>query len=287
MNQSEDLQKFFEFCRMIGSMTDHVQGGGGNCSYKDNEKMYIKASGTMMSLVDHNNMAIVNFKKVLKALARHSNPDNFDKEVSSLKQNENKPSIETGFHALLDKYVIHSHSVYVNTVACSKDFQGIINNLSIPIIWVEYSAPGIDLCKSISKSLSDIRKSLIIKPKIIFLQNHGLIVSSNSIDELIYSYSLVHEEIKRLVHFPNFSSILPPKEINPLTDKSKTLFPDQIVYKSIDNFESPAFIDTAKAYIYLNQTMGMNGLDPNFLSCDDVSRVDQLESEKYRKNLIK
>ena len=85
MNQSEDLQKFLEFSRKVGSMSDHVQGGGGNCSFKDLQKMHIKASGTMMSEIDENNMAIVDHKKVLKALTKHSNPDHFDLEISSLK----------------------------------------------------------------------------------------------------------------------------------------------------------------------------------------------------------
>ena len=69
------------------------------------------------------------------------------------KYNSLRPSIETGFHSLLKKYVIHSHSVYSNILACSKSFEDLTMNLfkKDKFIIIPYFAPGTILTRNILK----------------------------------------------------------------------------------------------------------------------------------------
>ena len=40
-----------------------------------------------------------------------------------------RPSVEVGFHAILKKYVIHTHSVYANIITCSMEGEALAEKL--------------------------------------------------------------------------------------------------------------------------------------------------------------
>ena len=126
MEENKHLENLIAMSHEIGSNNAYVQGGGGNTSVKiSDNKMAIKASGVQLKDMnfDHG-IAIVDFKKVN---SYHQNPDLAeDTYGETIKQfalnSEGRPSIETGFHALLGRYVIHSHSVFFNVLLCATFF---------------------------------------------------------------------------------------------------------------------------------------------------------------------
>jgi hypothetical protein len=82
--------------------------------------------------------------------------------------------METGFHSIIqDQFVIHSHSVYALILCCSKQGQKILKEIFPQSIWINYCNPGLGLTYEISKKLAKE------KSPIIFLQNHGLIITAN------------------------------------------------------------------------------------------------------------
>ncbi len=158
-NQLKNLEKI---SKEIGKHNDYVQGGGGNTSVKlDNEWMAIKASGYKLDQVTSNDgFAVINYKKVIEYMNDidfNSGIDYEKESVEFIRKNVLelkgikllRPSIEAGFHSILKKTVIHTHSVYSNIICCCKEGEGLLrkifNNTNIGFIWIPYIKPGFSL----------------------------------------------------------------------------------------------------------------------------------------------
>jgi rhamnose utilization protein RhaD (predicted bifunctional aldolase and dehydrogenase) len=226
--------------KYAGERFDLIQAGGGNASVKlNNEVMLIKASGYALSEVGQST-GIVKVKR----------NESLSTPILKLGLSDAlRPSIETFFHLILDKYVLHTHPIIVNAITCQKNWKTILLQLFPDSMQVEYHTPGIDLALAIQN------KGPL--PDVIFMQNHGLIIHgknkniviektetvllkiekhlgislehfkitnkiSNLIDEESYvSYLSQDETIKRLVHTNKQLLLAPP------------LSPDTAVYCGI------------------------------------------------------
>ncbi|MCT7606976.1 class II aldolase/adducin family protein [Aliarcobacter cryaerophilus] len=191
MNEIKDL---VEISKYAGERFDLVQAGGGNSSVKfDNDEMIIKASGFLLSDVNENsgyskvktsqisnivkNSEILNCKDKRE---RESITSNLVKIATIDKQN--RPSIETLLHSFLYKYTLHTHPIVVNMIVIQKNWKEILKVIfkEKSIAFVDYKTPGIELALELDKTLEDFKKI----PNIIFLQNHGLIITSKNKDEI-------------------------------------------------------------------------------------------------------
>jgi len=302
-----------------------VQAAGGNTSVKDSNSMLIKASGMRLSeirpnhgfvAVDHAKIATY-FNNGIESLEESKTAKQFVTDCI-LGDKTFLPSMETGFHAVLDKYVIHTHPIYLNAVLCSKDSKALMSTIfsEMDFTYVPYIAPGYFLSKHIAKS---------DKKSIIFLENHGLITHSNDQNQAIDLHLQVIEKIKS--HY-NFDSIVFSEiahfEGNIYTYKDtqgllknidstvfdKHLFPDQSVF--LDNkitFDSqqakPIFFDlqnqTIAYHIEKKQATAMHevllsvlwvlklqhaqNLQSTHLSSQDVATILGMDMEKYRQRL--
>ena len=103
------LTNLNKFCTFIGNDPYLVQGAGGNVSYKDDNIMWIKASGTCIGDAEKKKIFIpVNLQEMKDAFSK----DIFDIKVNAINTTNLKPSIETAFHALMrHKYTVHIHSI--------------------------------------------------------------------------------------------------------------------------------------------------------------------------------
>jgi rhamnose utilization protein RhaD (predicted bifunctional aldolase and dehydrogenase) len=82
-----------------------VQGGGGNTSIKDGQKLWVKASGTWLSRAGGENIFLdVDIPVVLERTRLGI------EDLSDLGKNGMRPSIETPLHALMpQRVVLHLH----------------------------------------------------------------------------------------------------------------------------------------------------------------------------------
>ncbi|MGB8226555.1 MAG: class II aldolase/adducin family protein, partial [Sedimentisphaerales bacterium] len=107
-------------------------------------------------------------------------------------------SIETNLHAFLDKYVIHLHPIMVCAFLIAKNGKAELGKLFADMkpapLWVGYAKPGYPLAKKISKLTIQYRKRYRQRPKILFLERHGLFVCAATAKEAI---KLVEQVIKR------------------------------------------------------------------------------------------
>ena len=186
----KEITKFIDISKYAGERFDLIQAGGGNSSVKlDNGQMIIKASGYLLSdMGESTGYSKVKTGQIVNILKNKTITSEVDQRMrenltSTLVyeaniDKRNRPSIETLLHSLLYKYTLHTHPVVVNMIVIQKQWRELL--LSIfkddEIALVSYHTPGIDLAIELDKVLQTFDDT----PKIIFLQNHGLIVTSEN-----------------------------------------------------------------------------------------------------------
>lgn len=336
----DELKKIIDISRDIGQCLDLVQGAGGNFSIKiDKRKMLIKASGLRMSEISENNgLVAVDYGKISKYYddfkpfsASELNSIDFINScvLEKIGSEKYKPSIETGFHALLGKYVIHTHSVYANIIACALNGESLLEKIfqdfGIDIIWLSYSNPGLQLALCVKEAVDKYKSKYNKIPEAILMQNHGLIVSGNNLNGVFKLHNEIQETIKaRLNLGDNFPKIKISEtrggfesQTRYLKDFIKNnyfsienfskniLFPDQAVfcnsigekilineatgdifYKASQK-EALAIEENLTAWAHIVNCAKNRGLNLNFISQDNINYISNMESEKYRQQLLR
>ncbi len=90
-----------------------------------------------------------------------------------------RPSMETGFHLLLERVVLHTHPVYLNAFTCSQDGRAAFEDAAgVAVAWVPYATPGYPLAKVVAESCVEFRAAHGRPPGRIVLENHGLITTA-------------------------------------------------------------------------------------------------------------
>ena len=182
--------------RYAGSRFDLAQANGGNSSVKtEGDLMYVKASGCSLADVDRSRgYAQVSYKKIAEILndeklINNAEPKKRDELLlrvvnEAVFSGQERPSIEVFLHSILDTYALHVHPVVVNTVTCQKSWSGTLRDIFNDAALVAYKTPGVELAMELKKAVEEFTQKTAAKPKIIFLQNHGLIVTSDKFDDI-------------------------------------------------------------------------------------------------------
>lgn len=207
------IKELIDISQYAGNRVDYTQGGGGNTSVKiDDQQMIIKASGFKLKDITEN-QGFVNLKypliqSFIRDIEDINNPEleaqnkNILKEaIIPIKDKETlRPSVEAGFHAILDKYVIHTHAVYANLMTCATNRKELIETIfkekDFSYIVIPYVDPGLPLSYVIERAIKSYIAMHHEKPEVIFLVNHGLIVTSNDVERVKYLHTTVNERIR-------------------------------------------------------------------------------------------
>lgn len=195
MSYRDALNALVKMSAYAGGRFDLVQAGGGNTSVKLGNRMYIKASGYLLSELTHDKgytgvkidevLSILEDKEVLNTSNKKEKDSIASKRLQSAMIMEGpRPSIETYLHALLYKYTLHVHSISVNLFTSHKNWLQKMKELDNKALCVQYKTPGIELGIELKKQLKVYKKKHGVIPQVIFLQNHGMIISSDSIEEI-------------------------------------------------------------------------------------------------------
>lgn len=289
----KEINNLVNLSKKIGSYPEFVQGGGGNISVKINQNlMAIKASGYLLKDVKYDDgFSFVNNQNIADYLKNKTSPktteSDFDSFIIANKIHLDgypnlKPSIETGFHSILpQKYIIHTHSVYVNILCCSKEGENIVKKLFPDAFWVQYANPGKEITLEITRSIDNISS-------LYFMQNHGIIVCSENAEDAYNLHKFVNDKIISHFNIDNGYNFKDNYNFDFKDYRDAVLFPDQIVYlMSKDLQKTNAGIETLYAYHYILNNIKNLNLTANFISQKDINYIENMESEKYRKNLTK
>lgn len=196
MDELDLTNKFISLSRYAGSRFDLLQAGGGNSSVKlDHRRMLVKASGYHLSEVESGKgYAVVDYPDVASLLGtpaqwqdddKHQRDANVSRLVEmSTRSSGVRASIEVFLHAVLGRFVLHSHPIAVNIIASQNNWAKNFTALFPDALCVPYRTPGIELGVELDEQVREFFSSHGYSPAIIFLQNHGLIVSAETAEEV-------------------------------------------------------------------------------------------------------
>lgn len=169
-----------------------VQGGGGNGSVKssDGKTMWIKASGYRMAEVSSERgfarvsvqaMNEITRSPELAAMTTERAHVECVRLTNALADGGPRPSMETGFHALMGRVTLHTHCVPINAFACCESGRELLQSaIDEPFLWVPYITPGYVLSNAIDALLEQASEA-----RAIVLANHGFIATGGTVEEVL------------------------------------------------------------------------------------------------------
>lgn len=168
------------YCAAIGSDPLLVQGAGGNVSWKDEETLWVKASGTWLVDAASNDIFVpVNLRHLHEAIDQND----FGVTPTLCGDSKLRPSIETLLHALMPhRVVVHLHAVEILARLVRDEFEADIQSrLDATIKWVsvDYHKPGAALAEAISLALHQRPDA-----NVVFLKNHGVVMGGADVGEV-------------------------------------------------------------------------------------------------------
>lgn len=292
-NLYKEINSLIKISKYAGERFDLVQSAGGNSSIKlKNGTMLIKSSGVTLSDLNFNfGFTKVNNKKIKlilnnKQILKIKNKKKKEFLAQKLLKRANlekksKPSIEVFLHSLLNKITLHTHPICVNNVVCSpnwkKNLNKIFNNNNY--LFVKYKSPGIELALELKKEVEKYFSINKFLPKIIFLQNHGLIITDGTTKKVIELTNYITLAIERFIK-TDYSIYRLTNKISNLvrkTYKDKNL----ISYLSEDKIINDKVLN--KKFLFSKptcpDTFVFNGIKP----CKLKNLHDELSLKKFKK----
>ena len=202
----DKLESLVKISRYYGTNPAYAIAGGGNTSYKNSEKLHIKASGVSLADIDTDGFVVMS-RELLNLIGDRiysEDPVQREEEVKQDLKNaiicpaHLRPSVETSLHNLIDySYIIHTHPTMVNALMCAKDAKAEVEaRFGSEAIYMEYTDPGYILFKKLQARIHAYKQEFRSAPMIIFLQNHGIFVGANSAREVKAIYDSVESRIR-------------------------------------------------------------------------------------------
>ncbi len=202
----KEIADLIEISRFYGGQKDYTLGGGGNTSFKDEKHLYVKASGFSLGDISEEGFAVLERKKLSGIMKRHYSPDAQQREkevmtdlMDSLVEGQIKqrPSVEASLHDIIPfAFVVHTHPHLINALLCSNEVEFYVRDLfGDQALYVPYTDPGYILSKTVLDYLEKYQSEKARVPHIIFLQNHGVFVGADTINEIKTQYKSIQDKI--------------------------------------------------------------------------------------------
>lgn len=173
---SSELASLVHLSSQIGHDLNLVQAGGGNTSLKDGDLLWIKASGKwMVNAAEEDIFVPVPLAEIKRKL--ETGDEKFP-EYATASGALLRPSVETTMHAVLPhRVVIHVHSVATIAWAAQAGGESRVGKHlgGLRWSWIPYIHPGVPLALR-------IREGLALRPDVLILGNHGLVVGGDDCD---------------------------------------------------------------------------------------------------------
>jgi rhamnose utilization protein RhaD (predicted bifunctional aldolase and dehydrogenase) len=169
-----------DFCARIGADPLLVQGAGGNVSWKTEDTLWIKASGTWLKDARAKDIFVpVDLSHLRAALAA----GRYDATPRTLSSGGLRPSIETVLHALLPQpVVVHIHAIHALAWMVRPDPWPAIA-AKLPPRWqpcyVPYRKPGAELAAVVRDVVAGHPGT-----QLVFMGNHGIVMAGDSLSQV-------------------------------------------------------------------------------------------------------
>ena len=213
------LENLVEFSNRYGKRNDLVLAGGGNTSAKDDEVRYVKGSGFSLAEIKADGFVKMDRKKLAEIFDKKYPENDKEREAAALAdlmdarfetELSKRPSVETTLHGLFPQsYVLHLHPTLVNGLTCGKDGEKIAEKLfGNDALWIGLCKPGYILAKLCKDKMDEYKSKYSKDVSVLILQNHGLFVAANDVDELDRLLNIVLDKLnEEVIRQPDISSV--------------------------------------------------------------------------------
>lgn len=276
-----EFQRLKSFCTHVGQNPLLVQGAGGNASWKSENVVWIKASGTWLAAASSQNIFLP-IKRPSGLLDAIANSRSY--EFDLLDSAHGRPSIETVLHCVLQqRFVLHLHAINPLALLIREDAESVIAQRlvgKLPYVFVPYAKPGHELGREVVSRLVAAGPSC----NVLLLANHGIVIAGETVDEINANLDLLcaacapeNTYEPRLLSVPNSSLNLNGTSYDPvsarqlhslatdnrlfdLTTRHWALYPDHVVFLGP---RAPVFESVAHA------TQGISSIKAPFVFIRD------------------
>ncbi len=222
-----EIKELIEISRFYGADKEYVIAGGGNTSYKDENTIWVKASGQALAELTEEGLVTLSREK-LREISEKKYPEDPILREDQVKTDlyncitghsaNKRPSVETSLHDLIRySYVVHLHPTLINGILCCRNARNISARLfGDKALFLPYTDPGYILFKTLESEISVYREKHSTDPKIIFLENHGVFVAADTTSEIKDIYKNIIKSVEKEIPRVDKIENLP---YNPVMDK--------------------------------------------------------------------
>lgn len=253
----KELLALEEMSNRYGSDSKYVLAGGGNTSFKTEDTLYVKGSGTSLATIKAEDFVNMH-RPSLSAMWDKKYPEcEAERErivladmMEARKEGENRrPSVETLLHDLFpQKYVLHVHPAAVNGMTCGKNGKEVSKELFPESVWVDACRPGYILASLCREKLVDYKKATGKDADLLFLQNHGVFFAADSVEGIDALAQSVMEKLDSYIRNSKKSAI--DRLGSLLSEITGYTFTDFVSGEGIDSFDPTRNSPTPDHIVY-------------------------------------
>ncbi len=200
-----NIQDLINVSRFFGTNPLYIIAGGGNTSYKNEDKVWIKASGSSLASIEEDGFVCLSRAGLKEISKKNYSKDSSTREEevkadlhnAILYPKEKRPSVETSLHEIMAyPFVVHTHPTLVNALMCSVNAKQLCGELfGQDVLFVEYTDPGYILFKKVMDKIEAFTSKKGFSPKVIFLENHGIFVAGDTTEEIKAAYENISKRL--------------------------------------------------------------------------------------------
>lgn len=210
----------------------------GNTSCRAGDNFWVKASGTSLSEITGDQFVQCRSSALLDCFGSQLQDEDVSKAlmasvVRPFDSIQLRPSVEAFMHAWLlsipkVNFVAHTHPTAIISLVCSPDaivlckrrfFPDEVVCCGVATAWVPYVDPGLPLAEKIEDSVSKFIQDYGDFPKVIWLQNHGVITLGKSAMEA-ESAMLMNVKVARAILLAGGIPSVEKEKILPLSNQA-------------------------------------------------------------------
>jgi len=197
------LRELVLMSNKYGVNSDFVLAGGGNTSYKTDDFLYIKSSGTSLATITENGFVKMNRALLAEIMQKKYPADDTEREkfvlsdLMNARAGEGRPSVETSLHDMLEyKFVLHVHPAIINGITCADKGKTYAKKHFPSAAWADSTKAGYILAKETKRVIDEYIKNYGKHPNVIFVENHGVFFAADTLKDLDRTVSEVMNTLK-------------------------------------------------------------------------------------------
>jgi len=192
----DPMEQLVQLSRYYGNDPEFILAGGGNTSYKTEDRLFVKASGTTLAVIAAEGFVEQDRAKLFAlvdtfdpAEAAEAREERFKNAVMAARvdpASAMRPSVECALHNVLPgRFVVHTHPTYVNMLTCCVDSERLMRECFGPeILWIPFITPGFTLSKALKDQLGEHERRTGTAPEAVIMGNHGLFLSADDPEDI-------------------------------------------------------------------------------------------------------